>query len=299
MPDAPSADAPSADVPAADAPAADVPSTLTPAALLAALDRAAARSTSAPWAMASGWRLIERALGSGREVAAVAVSARALQQPTRDEARVLATCAAAAVQVREVADAALAARSEGHTFGALLGLVRRPFETVEEVLAAPGPVLALEAVLDPGNIGAIARSAAALGAGGLIVCGGTDPLHPKALRTSMGALWRLPLARWRGDVPGLLAMARDRGRPAVAAALDGRVVAAGDGWGLPSGGPAPLLCLGGEAHGLRPATAAACDVRICLAMPGDDGGASVDSLSVAAAAAVLLWEARARAGSPA
>lgn len=264
---------------------------MRPTTLLAEIDRASygreADLQGRGVCVAEGWRLHERALTAGLEVEAVAIARRCIDTPTRDEARAVAALEMAGVAVVAVDDADIDRRIQGRTFGAMLGLVRRRREQPEKLLQAAGRLVVLERVLDPGNIGAIARSAAALGAGGLLVVNGCDPLHGKALRTSMGALWRLPVARWPGSSADLLDAGRACGRPQVAAWLDGERLSRRRADGLHA--RAPMLWMGSEAHGLHASTAAGCDQRVRIDMPGDDGGVSVDSLSVAAAAAVLLW----------
>lgn len=135
------------------------------------------------------------------------------------------------------------------------------------------PLVVLDGVQDPGNVGTICRTAAAAGAPALAVLEGTaDPLGPKAVRASAGNVFRLALAHAvAGDLEGLQgygAAARD-GEPLHEARLE----AAG------------YLVLGGEARGLR--LSGLRQVTIPLA-PG------VESLNVAAAAAVLLFEVRRR-----
>ena len=269
------------------------PTTLRPTTLLADIDRASHGRESDRQArgrcVAEGWRLLERAIAAGLTIDAVAIAQRCAERPTRDEARALDALRAAEVAIVEVEDAEIDRRIEGRTFGAMLGLVQRRRDDAATMLRAAGRLVVLERVLDPGNIGAIARSAAALGAAGLIVVDGCDPLHGKALRTSMGALWLLPVARWSGDSAALLRAGRDAGRVHVAAWLDGQRLSR---WSRDAGGADArnaMLWMGSEAHGLYAATAEACDVRVRIDMPGDDGGVSVDSLSVGAAAAVLLW----------
>lgn len=261
-------------------------------ATLALIDRAAGRGgRRAGLCLAEGARLLERALAAGAAIEVVAAADRALTAPTPAEAAALAAAAAAGVAVVAVADADVASRTDGRTFGDLLTVLRRPDVDVTELLAAPGPLVALERVLDPGNIGTIARTAAALGFAGMVVVQGTDPLHPKALRTSMGALFRLPVVQVPGLGAAWVEQARGAGRPSVATWLAGEPLArCRDRLGTPSFRRA-VWWLGSEAHGLRPATAAAADLRVAVEMPGADDGRSVDSLSIGAAAAIALWTA--------
>jgi len=137
--------------------------------------------------------------------------------------------------------------------------------------------IALEDLQDPGNLGAVARTAEALGFSGLLLSGGCDSHHPKALRASMGALLRLP-ALHTDDLPATL---RESGLPCYAAVpdRDARSVLQCD---FTGGG---ILVIGSEANGLSPKTLAVCAHRITVPMPG-----GAESLNAAAAATILMWE---------
>lgn len=143
-----------------------------------------------------------------------------------------------------------------------------------------GRYLALEQVQDPANLGAISRSAEALGLDGLIVSGGCDRWNPKALRASMGALLRMPVLE-TGDLPALLRAATAAGMQTLAAvpdseAADIRTVA------HPAG---VICCIGNEGSGLSQAAQAACAIRTVIPMRG-----RAESFNAAAAAAILAWE---------
>lgn len=155
----------------------------------------------------------------------------------------------------------------------------------EAVLAKCGvgrPLLFLENVTDPDNVGAIFRNAASLGAGGVwLTSGCADPLYRKATRVSMGATLAVPFARTdaapeafarlaaAGRVVVALTPERDAERiESAAARLAGRPLA---------------LALGTEGEGLSPAARAAAAERVRIAMaPG------VDSLNVGMAAGIAL-----------
>lgn len=260
-------------------------------AALAAYDRAAAPSRPAGSCAIEGTRLLERALSTGLAVVHVVASERAQTRGSGAERRALAAARSAGVPVLVAPDAEVAARTAGRTFGDVLAVVGLGAVPASRLLDAAGPVVALERVLDPGNIGTIARTAAALGYAGLIACEGTDPLHPKALRTSMGALFRLPVAVVDGGATSVLDAARTAGRPQLATWLGGVALAEAMQTLTPTRRRRIVVWLGSEAHGLRPETAAAADLRVAIAMPGADGGESVDSLSIGAAAAIALWAA--------
>lgn len=146
-------------------------------------------------------------------------------------------------------------------------------DAIAAARSARWPLLVLDGVQDPGNVGAICRTAAAAGAPAVAVLEGTaDPYGPKAVRASAGNVFRLVVAkaRWR-DLDGL------------------------DAWGAASEGGVPLetapvenagvIVLGSEAHGLSRK-----DLKL-VTIPVSEG---VESLNVAAAAAVILFEMRRR-----
>ena len=141
-------------------------------------------------------------------------------------------------------------------------------------------VLVLAGLQDPGNVGATIRAAAAFGASGVVaIDGSANPFGWKALRGGMGGTFRIPIAR--GTLPDVIAAAQ---------AKQLRLVAA-----VPRGGtPLPQLdlrhptaiVLGGEGAGIDPATVSAVAETVSIPMH-----APVESLNVAVAAAVILYEA--------
>lgn len=153
--------------------------------------------------------------------------------------------------------------------------------------AADAKLLLLENVQDPANLGAIARTAEALGISGLLVSGGCDVYAPKALRASMGALLRLPVevvdASREGSEPvlSLLEKAEALGFKTYAStpAADAVPVTEADFSGK-------VLCVvGNEANGVTPETMTACAERVTIPMAG-----RAESLNAAAAGAILMWE---------
>jgi tRNA G18 (ribose-2'-O)-methylase SpoU len=144
-------------------------------------------------------------------------------------------------------------------------------------------IVACPELRDPDNLGAIARTARAFGAAGLMVgIEGTEPLTRRTLRTSMGALLELPVSRV-SDWGDLLRTARDAGFVSVATVLsdDARPLDS-----LPGGAAAPervLVLLGNEDEGLPDEIARSADVGVVMPM-----AAGVDSLNVAVAAGIVL-----------
>lgn len=142
-------------------------------------------------------------------------------------------------------------------------------------------IVMLEAIADPDNVGGIFRNAAAFGVDGVLLDGATgDPLYRKAIRTSMGAVLRVPYARayW----PDLLPAVRASGFTIVALTPHEPAEPL-DRFAERQCPPRLALLLGNEGAGLSDATAASADVRVRIPMRTD-----VDSLNVAVAAGIAL-----------
>ena len=148
------------------------------------------------------------------------------------------------------------------------------------------PILLLESVRDPLNVGAIIRSAAALGVGRLIMSADcADLYHPRTLRAAMGPLFSMPVTRVE-DLPGTVKALRASGRRIYAAALDDTAVRLGSSEldGERAGHPVGAV-IGNEGHGLSPEVIAACDKSVYIPMEAD-----TESLNAGVAAALIMWE---------
>lgn len=181
----------------------------------------------------------------------------------------------------EAAPAVLEAASPVKTPSGIAALARWHPSSVDETLAGYRPlVLGAVDVQDPGNFGAIVRSADALGATGVLAAGASaDPAGWKALRGAMGSSFRIPVAK--APIETSLAAAKSAGLRIFAAAMDGAPLDRCD-----LTGPT-LLLLGSEGLGLPPGVLGAADERIAIPMRS-----GVNSLNVAVSAALLLYEAR-------
>ena len=142
-------------------------------------------------------------------------------------------------------------------------------------------VLVLDNLQDPGNMGTVFRSAEAAGASGILMskdC--VDVYNPKVIRSTMGAIFRLPFYRAE-DLPGAVMELKDGGLRVYAAHLEGRRTYDGEDYRR---GCAFLI--GNEGNGLRQEVAECADCRIRIPMEG-----CTESLNAAVAASILLFEA--------
>lgn len=192
------------------------------------------------------------------------------------------------------ADSDLLAGLTGYqlTRGVLCAMRRPQLPGVEELCTGARRVAVLENIVDPTNVGAIFRSAAALGMDAVLVTPSCcDPLHRRAVRVSMGTVFQIPWTRIGRDAsqwpqPGMERL-RQLGFKTAAMALSDTAVSVED----PRLGLEEKLAvvLGTEGDGLAASTIAGCDYTVCIPMYH-----GVDSLNVAAASAVAFWQLRAR-----
>lgn len=167
--------------------------------------------------------------------------------------------------------------------GVLASFHRRPLRSAAEVLAAARRVAILEDVNNHTNLGAVFRGAAALGVDGVLLSPScADPLYRRSVRVSMGEVFAIPYARLEPWPAGLAAV-RAAGFTVLA------LTPAADAVPIQRLAPAQrtraALLFGAEGAGLTGAAQSASDVRVAIPMRRD-----VDSLNVAAAAAVAFWE---------
>lgn len=145
-------------------------------------------------------------------------------------------------------------------------------------ISKTGRYIALENVADPSNLGAISRTAEALGVNGIIITpDGCDPYSPKSLRSSMGTLLRMPIF----VAEDIVSFAKTNQLRSFACVVDGdsepitkQEFKDGD-----------VLIIGNEANGLTDYTKQNADKRITIKMQG-----KAESLNAAAAAAISMWE---------
>jgi len=171
------------------------------------------------------------------------------------------------------------------TRGMLCAMKRPPLPAVEEVLSGARRIAVLEDIQNPTNVGAIFRSAAALGMDAVVLTSAcSDPLYRRSCRVSMGTVFQVP---WTYLPENWVEKLQSLGFRTAAMALDRRAISVED----------PRLraeeklavVLGSEGDGLAAKTIADCDYTVMIPMYH-----GVDSLNVAAASAVAFWELRAK-----
>lgn len=225
--------------------------------------------------LAEGLRVVAEGVAAGHAPAIVAGTADGLAHPLGRAA------AAAAGEVVETSREVLAKVTGKDNPGAVVAAFPVPDATLAGLARGRGPWVVCEGLKDPGNLGTILRTADAAGAGGVILVDQScDPWSVEAVRASMGAVFTVALARadWAEFLPWLRA---GEGR-LVGAVLGPDTV---DYRAAEYGAPCFLL-MGNEQSGLPADYAAACDARVGIPMRG-----KADSLNVAVAAALLLFEA--------
>lgn len=224
-----------------------------------------------------------------REIAAVYL-AEGLARGTAERIGKLARDAGAPCS--EASREALDALAGGlHHQGVLALAGDYPYAGFDDMLASvkrePAPLLVvLDQVQDPGNLGAIVRSAHALGAGGVAITRERSaPMTPAAVRASAGASELIRVARV-GNLAQCLERLKEEGFFVAGAAGEAERPLGEIDWS----GPIALV-LGGEGKGLRRLTRERCDALFCIPL-----ATAFDSLNVSAAAAIVLYEiGRARA----
>lgn len=249
-----------------------------------------------------GTRLIERALRAGAPLEAVLIADSLVTPADPRYVALLEALHSAGCITMTAPDPVLSELTEGRNLGLMLGLVQMPAPvSLEALLPAstdsdggqerphgnashsstltPPLLLAAVEIVDPGNVGALARTAHATGAAALLTVGASDPFHPRATRISRGSIFKLPVIEY-SSAAALLSELQHHGIALVGTAAAGGTPLGQMVW--PRRGAAVLM--GNEAEGLPLDVQAALDYNVTIPMP-----AGVDSYSVNAAAAIVLY----------
>ena len=234
-------------------------------------------------------KVIERALNAGYPPVSFLVDDEHLEA---DAVRILKRCPETPVYT---AQEAVLRNLTGFpmTRGMLCAMRRLPLLSAETLLQKARRIVILEHVVNPTNVGAIFRSAAALNMDAVLLCDNcSNPLYRRAARVSMGTVFQIPWTNLDESIPwpqGGLELLRSFGYKTVSMALRENSVSISD----------PRLkkeerlavILGTEGDGLSSATIDGCDYTVRIPMSHN-----VDSLNVAAASAVAFWELSQRIG---
>ena len=172
------------------------------------------------------------------------------------------------------------------TRGMLSAMVRKELPSVDAVLAHAMRVAVLEDVVNPTNVGAIFRSAAALGMDAVLLTkDSADPLYRRSIRVSMGTVFQIPwtfLPKQRGEEQSLSLLKEQGFKIAAMALCDDSISIKEERLKQEE---KLAIVLGTEGEGLKPETIRQADYTVKLPM-----AYGVDSLNVAAASAVAFWE---------
>lgn len=233
-----------------------------------------------------GYRLVERALATHTPLAHTLVGESDLNAPSPRLQNLLLQLGACNHPVTCVPDEVVNKLTEGRTFGSIIALAEIPAPPdLNQLLThwreqpQRKKLLVLESMMDPGNVGALLRTAHALGVDALVALKGTDPFHPRSARTSMGSIFRVPVVRL--DSTGeLLRLLRANNVLTVGAATEAAIL-------LPNAvfeRKDTALFVGNEGKGLSAQLRGELDQLVAIPM-----GAAIDSFSVNAATAVVLY----------
>lgn len=234
--------------------------------------------------LAESEKVIRRALAAGHRPISYLMAPRWLD----DLADLVAAAERDGVPVYVGAPEVLEALTGFHLHrGAIAAMHRPALPSVDSVVRGARRIAVLEDIVDHTNVGAVFRSAAALGVDAVLVtprC--ADPLYRRSVRVSMGTVFQVPwtrLAPW----PEALSRLRDSGFVVAALTLSAPSISLDE---LSTDPPERLaLVFGTEGDGLSSAAVAAADLRVRIPMAG-----GVDSLNVAAASAVVFYALRAQ-----
>ncbi len=228
-----------------------------------------------------GYRLHERALRSRAPLHTVVASSSFLGDRSRRASLLREAIESAPCDRFVAADDLVAHLTGGRGNGPLLGLVSMGEEEDPARRAVAGASLLVACdVEDPGNVGALVRTSLASGAALFIAVGISDPYHPRAVRTSMGSLFRIAVAR-RPSPAAAIEELKSHGFHTVGAVARGGIPLPEV--ELPAAVPFALF-VGREAFGLAGKTASSLDTLVTIPM-----ASNIDSYSVNAAAAIALY----------
>lgn len=225
--------------------------------------------------LAEGARLAREAADLGVWPEILLFAASALERP--QVRRLVGEAEARGVRLIETSESVLGQIAKRDNPQTVIGAYKQRLATLDTLTG--DPIVALEGVRDPGNLGTILRTADSAGAGGVVLLGEScDPFSVEAVRASMGSLFAVKLARASFDE--LMRFKKTRGAEMIGASLQGAA--------LDTDWPAQartILLMGNEQSGLPAEMEASCDLLVRIPMRG-----RADSLNLGVATAVMLYD---------
>lgn len=224
-------------------------------------------------------KVIRRAIDAGYEIISALVELDHIKHPTDEISDVLSCLTDVPVYTAEF-DVLTKLTGYKLTRGMLALMHRRSLPAVSDICKDATRIAVLEDVVNPTNLGAIFRSAAALNVDAILLTPAcTDPLYRRAARVSMGTVFQIPWTILRNGYAEM----KELGFKTAAMALTHRSISLSD--PTPAREKKLAIILGSEGNGLKQETIDLCDYTIRIPMREN-----VDSLNVAAASAVAFWE---------
>jgi TrmH family RNA methyltransferase len=231
--------------------------------------------------MAEGMKLVIDALESGWKIDTLIYSKAAKGKPLVDKAA--ARTVAAGGLVLEVSEKVLVSVTRRDNPQAVVGIFHAQWKALDTIRPRAGDTwVALDRVRDPGNLGTIIRTADAAGAAGVILVGETtDPFSLETVRATMGSIFSVPVAR--AGLSEFIKWRANSGANLIATHLQGAI----DYRKADYKAKPVVLLMGNEQSGIPDMLAEAADMRVRIPQQG-----KADSLNLACATAVMLFEAR-------
>ncbi|MDP9350428.1 MAG: RNA methyltransferase [Chloroflexota bacterium] len=225
-----------------------------------------------------GIRIVAQAVHSGAEVEMGVISPELLSSEYAWE--IVRRMQDQGLPVLELSPEAFGSISFKENLQGMGAVVRQQVHSLNDLeLADTLGWVTLDAVGNPGNLGAILRTSDAVGCSGIVMLGHTtDPYHPAALRASMGAVFAQKLIR--AEFAEFMAWKRERGYSVVGTTGQAHLEYRNTVYETPT-----ILLMGSERQGLSPEQQAGCDLLVRIPMVGTG-----DSLNLAVATSVVLYE---------
>lgn len=225
-------------------------------------------------------KVIRRALADGYEPVSLLCEQKYIDNQASD---IISACSQVPVYT---ADSEVLTQLTGFrlTQGVLCAMRRRALPKQEGLLANAERIVVLEDIMNQTNVGAIFRNAAALGADAVFLTpASSDPLYRRSIRVSMGTVFQLPWTYLEQTPPHYVETLKQRGFFTIAMALRDDTLPVSDP-GLARHRKLAVI-LGTEGEGLKSETISCCDCTVKIPMYH-----GVDSLNVASASGIVLWE---------